>query len=355
MELNTKTPEYWWSDGTLVVFNKYYLDKNDHIVNKATNKPLAYYKNKNNYYSCKVRNDKGVRYNINIARMLASTYRGKPPTSEHTADHINRKRDDDRVENIRWATKSEQCANQDRLETRKSAFIITRGEVEKTVTEWVCHLKNETNTFGREYTSHMINHYARRKQFGFSYKEYPDLPGEEWLEIGESKNSRGYWKISDMNRVKWITKHAEHLFSGELLGVNHGYPVIGINGKNWFCHILSYKTFFPQNYASRQCGDIILHENDDRTDFRPHKLRIGTVEENAVDAHNNGSYCGTKSSRKRCTSYINGIREKDYESQSDAVKYLISVGFEKASRNRIREAVNKEGRFAYGRTWKLIP
>ena len=196
----------------------------------------------------------------------------------------------------------------------------------------------------------MIQHYAQRKQHGFAYKEYPDLPGEIWKEIMYSKTTRGRWKISNMNRVKYITKYAENIFSGERLGLRNGYPFITLG----LCHIIAFKTFFPEEYALMQTGDIILHENDDRLDFRPHKLRIGTRSDNMNDAHNNGCYDDTQRARQKCASYVEGIFEKEHDSQSYAVKYLKSIGYKKATQGKISMALSGYRNTSYGRTWKLI-
>ena len=350
MKLNTKSPEYWWADGTHTVFNKYYLDKNNHIVNRVTNKHRSYSQNKAGYSICTLRDNQEGKCQILIARMLVSTFVGKPPTLEHTIDHINRIRNDDRIENLCWATKSVQRMNQFRLDTRNSAFIIIRDGLEKTAKEWVEHLKNEKNHLKRTYTNATIKHYAQRKQYGFSYKDYPDLSGEIWLEINGSRNSRGHWEISNMNRIKWITEHAGHVLSGESIGLNKGYPYITLG----HCHTLAFKTFFPDEYQHKRPSEIILHKNDNKLDFRPQNLRLGTFSQNSTDAHDNGCYDDTKSQRQKCASYINGAHEKNHESQSDAVRYLRSSGWEKADSKQIRRVFDKEGRFAYGRTWKLI-
>jgi hypothetical protein len=241
-------------------------------------------------------------------------------------------------------------------EIQKTAFIIIKDGIEKTSKEWVEHLKDQRNHMGREYTNGMIIKYAQKKQHGFSYKEYPDLPDEIWKEIIGSKNSRDCWEVSDMNRFKYITNHAKNVLSGERLGLMAGYPIIGINGKNWLCHILAFMTFFPDEYANKNPDEMVLHENDDRLDFRPYKLRLGTQSENSVDAHNNGKYDGTKSARMKCVSYIDGVYEIMHDSQDDAVKYLRHIGYNKASGGNINNALNDKykSNFAYDRTWKKV-
>lgn len=67
---------------------------------------------------------------------------------------------------------------------------------------------------------------------------------------------------------------------------------------------------------------MVLHEDDDKLDFRPHKLRLGTSSQNSRDAYNNGK----QSERVKCASYIDGVLEKEHLSQSDALrKHLLVI------------------------------
>lgn len=347
-----KTLKYYSKDGTFAEFNKYTIDTNGVIKNKK-GESMAYNKNKDGYNKCGVY-DSGKQRNIYVARAIASTFLGPPPTLAHTADHKNRNRNDDTMINIRWANQLEQHVNQDRPETRKTAFIIIKNEVEKTCNEWIEHLKGEKNQYNHEYTVAMITKYAQNKQFGFAYKEYPDLDDEIWKEIEDSGNAQGRWKISNMNRVKYITKYAENVMSGDRLGLMSGYPFIHFTGNNWLCHILSFMTFFPEEYANKKNDEIVLHEEDDPLDFRPHKLRLGTRSENGKDAHYNGKYDGTKTERVRCASYINGVLEQEHESQVDAVLYLISKGHLNADKSNIGKVLSGERKTACGRVWKCV-
>jgi hypothetical protein len=349
--------KYYSKDGTLTEFNKYTIENG--IIKNEKGEPIAYRKKKDKYNTCSVYDDSGKQRILRVARAIASTMYGPPPTLAHTADHIDRNRGNDTDDNIQWATKLEQNTNQDRPETYKTAFLVGRyGKNEKTINDWIDYLnsKGEKNHMGREYTKDMIKMYAIHKQHGFSYKEYPDLPDEIWKEIIGSKNRKGRWEVSDMNRVKYVTNHAENVLSGDRLGLMSGYPTVKINGKHWLCHILSFMTFFPEDYANKKPNEIVLHEDDDPLDFRPYKLRLGTQSENAIDAHDNGKRDETKPARMKCVSYIDDIYEIMHDSQTEAVKYLRHIGYEKASNGRISDMLNPETtrKSAYGRTWKLI-
>ena len=280
-----RTLVYYFEDGTRVTFNKYSIYSFGYIKNKKTGRILAIKKN-GDYNVINIFDEKGKRRGIYIGHAIVSTFIGRPPTLKHTADHIDKNPENDTIDNLRWLDESGQSKNQDRSATYKSAFVIVKDDVEKTSKEWVEHLRDKKNSNGREYTDKMINHYARRKQYGFSYKEYPDIPGEVWKKIVNSENAWGHWEISNMNRVKQVTKYAENVLSDDRLGLKNGYPFIIIG----HCHILSFKTFFPEEYTAKKSYEMILHKEDNKMDFRPHKLRIGTSSENGFDAHANGCY-----------------------------------------------------------------
>ena len=352
-----ETLEYYFEDESHVIFEKYTINTLGIIKHKISGKTPTY--GNGTYNRCVLTdNERGYR-NIRVARAVASTFLGKPPTPEHTADHIeNEQKKNDALSNIRWNCKPGQRDNQNRLDTYKDAFIVVKDGIEKTVNEWVDHMNAEKTPKERKFTNGMISHYARKKQRGFAYKEYPDLEGEIWKKIKGSETERGdYWKISNMNRMKYIMSiGTENVLWGERLGrTDNGYPRVSINGKTWKCHILAFKTFHSELWDAKEPEEMVLHEDDDKEDFRPRKLRLGMQPDNIKDAHDNGKYDDTKSARKKCASYINGVLEKnDYLSLTEAVEYLKKNGYPKAIKGGISMALSGDRSTAYGRTWSLI-
>jgi len=350
-----KTLEYYFEDELYVKFSKYTINALDGIIkNKKSGKTPS---NGNGMYNkCGVYDDNGKERKIYVARAVASTFLGKPPTPEHTADHIESKqKKNNALTNIRWLCKKGQRDNQIRPEIYKAAFIIVKDGIEKTINEWVGHMNAMKTPEEREFTYAMISKYAQRKTRGFAYKEYPNLEGEDWKPIKSSKNKRGHWEISNMNRVKYITKHTENVLWGPRLGRGDGYPVISINGKIWQCHTLAFVAFHPELWATKEPEESVLHKDDNKEDFRPHKLYLGTHYDNAKDAYDNGKYDGTNTARMKCASYTDDVLEKDdYTSLTDAVEYLKSKGYPKASEGNISKALSGDRKSAYGRTWSRL-
>ncbi|AGE56948.1 hypothetical protein ATCVNTS1_410R [Acanthocystis turfacea Chlorella virus NTS-1] len=344
-----KTLQYYSSTGKLTVFPNYDIDDNGAIKNINTGQVLTRRKtagyNRVNVYL------EGKQYSVRVARAIASTFIGPPPTLHHTVDHDDRNRENDTLENIRWANISEQNKNQSKPSNLQSAFIIEKDGIEHTISEWIEKLKNETNHLGRMYTAGAIKAYAQRQTNGFRYKTFPTLRGEVWKAVRGSKNSQGEWLISNMNRMKYKTTYAENVLTTDKLSKNNGYPVICISGKHWYCHELSLMTFRPREYAAKIPGDIILHKHDDRLDFNPFRLRLGSSSENGIDAHDNGKYAGTKTERRSVASYIDDILEREHVSINAATRYLREIGYSKADKSGIQRAL-RDGVTRYDRTWK---
>jgi hypothetical protein len=53
----------------------------------------------------------GRKRHLMVHDVVTRTFHGPPPSSEHTPDHINQDSSDNRAENLRWATSSEQNRN----------------------------------------------------------------------------------------------------------------------------------------------------------------------------------------------------------------------------------------------------
>ena len=342
--------QYYSKCGHHTIFTNYTINFFGIIKNKHTGRELAY-KKSNLYNATNVFDDEGKRVGIQIARAMVSSFLGKPHTLQHTTEHIdNDNKDNDIISQLTWIDKNGQQKNRSMPQDNLTAFIIVRDGLELNLKQWVSKLKDEKNPSGKTYTRSMIYHYVQRKQNGFSYKTYDNLPNETWKKVNNSDNKLGWWMVSDKNRVSFNTNYGRNIIEATNFKSNT-YPVICINGINRGIHEVVFETFYPDEYAKKTPSQIIRHINDDKHDFRPEKLLIGTYSENAQDAHNNGRHDGKKSGRVPCISYIDGVLEKTYNSQDEVVEYLKEQGYSIHNTSNIKRDMIKGNGVSYGRTW----
>ena len=64
----------------------------------------------------------GKHYKVH--RLVALAFLGPAPSRSFTVDHINGNKSDNRVQNLRWASKSTQCSNQRAPKRRRDASAI---------------------------------------------------------------------------------------------------------------------------------------------------------------------------------------------------------------------------------------
>jgi hypothetical protein len=96
-----------------------------------------------------------------------------------------------------------------------------------------------------------------------------------------------------------------------------------------------------------------MHINDDKLDFRPSHLSLGTSSDNLLSAYANGRRDNAKDTRKPIISYIDGVFETEHESLKNAEDYLKGKGYPSAGRKNIRYGLNNDV-VRYGRTWKFV-
>jgi hypothetical protein len=341
-----KPLEYVWSDGIYTKIEKYAINENGVVTNVHTGKVLTRHRI-GKYNIVTILHEGRQRY-IRVARAIASTFIGPPPTIRHTADHIDKNSFNDVLKNIRWLDKKGQTENRTTPSDLKTAFIIEKNGEEHTVKEWAEVFKKPT---GEKYTISAIQKYAQQQRFGFKYKTFPNLRREVWKVVKDSKNNKGEWFISSRSRMKYKTSHAENVLTADQLCKDGGYPMVRINRKMYPCHELAFMTFRPNEYSTKTDAEMILHKADDKLDFCPFRLRLGTRSDNSTDAYDNGKFDNTKTARKPIVSYVNGVFEKEHESICIAIRYLKGINYSKAGRGNVQRALRK-GSLAYGRTWK---
>ncbi len=90
-------------------FPNYEIYEDGTIQNIKSLRMMNFDKDKNGYYKVKLYNDGKCKL-LTIHRLLALHFIPKIEGKD-LVDHINRNREDNRLENLRWVNKSENCCN----------------------------------------------------------------------------------------------------------------------------------------------------------------------------------------------------------------------------------------------------
>tara|TARA_R110002153_G_scaffold157939_3_gene309989 strand:+ start:1463 stop:1912 length:450 start_codon:yes stop_codon:yes gene_type:complete len=92
----------------IVGYENYLIYEDGRVQNKKTKRYLKSWIS-DGYYHVELRKD-GKRKSYRVHRLIALYYIPNPENKKEV-DHINRDRADNRIENLRWATKSENNQN----------------------------------------------------------------------------------------------------------------------------------------------------------------------------------------------------------------------------------------------------
>ena len=105
-------------------YENYIIYEDGLIYNENTNTFIKEYKESNGYMRVGLSKD-GKKKNFLVHRLLALAFIPNP-LNKPCIDHINRITDDNRIENLRWATVSEN--NQNRSDNNEDLYISKRNE-----------------------------------------------------------------------------------------------------------------------------------------------------------------------------------------------------------------------------------
>ena len=106
-EMADKSPEEIWRE--IPGLNRYQVSSLGRVIGPH-GKILKGKKCKSGYRYFSINQGNGVITNVSVARSVCAAFNGECPEG-HECDHINRVRDDDRPENLRWLTKSQNLKN----------------------------------------------------------------------------------------------------------------------------------------------------------------------------------------------------------------------------------------------------
>jgi len=225
------------------------------IRNIKTKRILSVSKNMFGYLKACIRNEY-KRLDVVVHRVVAMTFIPNPE-GKPSVDHKNRIRDDNRVDNLRWATPKEQNNNRKRQRTDKNGNERaiwkcdpkTGNRIEKfqSITRASKSITLDKNGPSNIFAAAKRNEFhgiLKYTSYGFIW-EYDRIVilGEEWkdLEPKHINGEKGY-KISSEGRIKLPNGRIKSTDGNEDI-----YPKIYVNKRGFRIHRLVALTFIPND------------------------------------------------------------------------------------------------------------
>ena len=272
-----------------------YEIRSDGVVNRngKRSQPLKAYMDNDKYKKVTLYK-KGVAWkNAPVAKLVMMAFKLDEYTAGlaegKTIDHINTNNEDNRVENLRMATLSQQNTNQDRS-NNGNGLREPVDQLDKDENFIATHesISAAQRTLGIQSISKCLNG-SQQTAGGFRWRHHvketdADLPGEVWI---ADPNNMDY--ISNEGRFK--RRRADGSFTnvidGSQMSCWNKYPVITFGGKKRRLHIIIGNEFVPKppDHTPKM---ILNHKDGDKTNAAASNLEWLTQAENSFDAYEKG-------------------------------------------------------------------
>lgn len=230
----------------------------------------------------------GKKHSPYIYQIMAIVFLGPPPTPQHTVDHLDRKRWNNVLSNLAWATKSEQSTNQHKPKFFKkckpvTAYCVTTGrEIASfsAITQFFeCPRMNPTkipyskNNAGYVRTACKMGYIAHGYRWAYCMNS---LPGEIWKDLQLANNIT--IKVSNKGRMM----NLKNIITTGTLN-SHGYKYVNIDNKHRSIHRLVMEAFFGPDKMR-----VVNHKDGDKSNNKLENLEYLTVLENNIHAIETG-------------------------------------------------------------------
>ncbi len=317
-----------WKDFPMIhgrSFSKYEVSSLGRIRNKESGYIFST-KPKDDRYVCNsFLDDEGKTRAIRAHIIVARAFLGEPESIDITVDHINQNPTDNRLVNLRWATKKQQVANSNKSRSGALGQPIVQYTADmKEIKTWPSII-TAANKLGIDPSGitkackGKLNHtggykwgYERQDLDGEIWKEY--IPGTLFQEAAEdvcdvlSLKSSGV-QVSNMGRIK---SHRYHIVYGSKVGgyMTYGKPVKGV-------HVMVAEAFLsnPENKPE------VNHKDKDGTNNKLENLEWATRSEQMIHSHKTNSNPNRYSTAKAVKQYdLEGNFIREFRSRSDAAK-----------------------------------
>ncbi len=241
--------------------------------------------------------------------IVARAFNGDPDSDDLTVDHINRDPTDNRLDNLRWATKKQQTANSDRSNCKSKGQPVVQYTMDMEEIKTWTNITLAAKEFGIAGTN--IGKVCRglRNHAGW-YKwayERQNLDGEIWK---ESLKPLGI-QVSNMGRIK--PQHCHIVYGSKAAD---GYLKYGKPAK--FVHVMVAETFLPNPEKKPE----VNHKDLNRANNKLENLEWATKSEQAIHSHKNSKPTRYSNSRAVKQYDLEGNFIREYRSVSEASRKI---------------------------------
>ncbi len=289
-------------------FSKYEASSLGQIRNKKSRYILSTKSIRSCYISNDLCDDEGNSKTMSFHIVVARTFLGEPSSVDLTIDHINRDKLDNRIVNLRWATKQQQMANSDRSNCgAKGQPVIQYSMNMEEIKKWT-NIITAANELG--INSSNIGQACRgkvRQAGGFKWSyERQNLPGEIW-----KKHKSINVQVSNMGRIKSPHSHITYgSKSGDGCYLMYGTPAKPV-------HVIIAESFLsnPGNKPE------VNHKDKIGTNNKVENLEWVTSSENKIHSNQTNSNPNRYSTAKAVKQY--DLEENficEYRSTNEAAK-----------------------------------
>lgn len=292
-------------------FSKYEISDEGKLRNKKTKYIFKSKPTLEGYIRCLIVDDEGKRNMKGIHYLVCLTFYGEKPSLKHTVDHINRIRNDNRLENLRWATKSEQIQNQNKLERNNGLYVLQINPKSNKIINVYKNNQEAGNAIGVSKTAirQAIINNRFCKGYKWMYETVKIIEGERWKKI---KLNNKILYISSLGRTKdeYNRELKQHISTSK-------YNQICCNNKQYYIHRLVAINFI-KNLDNKE---YVNHKDGNKLNNKLENLEWVTNQENCQHAWN------TKLNNvvNNIKVYLIDIRVseiiKEFNSIKDAMKY----------------------------------
>lgn len=282
--VNSVSKEIWKSLNFLG-FSKYEISDSHNLRNVSTHKLLEGSGKRGDWKIFQLTDDEGKLMKKRRSRLMMEAFVGPIPQDGMTVDHINRIRDDDRIANLRYATKSEQCFNRGKY-VKKSKIIMQFSDGVHINT--FLSAKKSLESIGA--TSGCIASLRKACKSKGSYRGYEWAYQEDFDEVSE------VWKdgtdrfpellpflVSQLGRIRRE--------SGTTYGHkdDNGYKTIDMGTVDGSHKGMKVSRLICGVFSGERREDIqVNHINGNKDDNSFKNLEYATGKENCIHAHSTG-------------------------------------------------------------------